>query len=713
MRIRLFYILLWISIFGKAQTVESFSYEELDSTVILKDAELFLPVSRNNTFIGLNAIKIKNFPIWLKDSIWKNYKGIYWVKKTVRFDSTCKNKSLTINISVEGACEVFLNRKLIKKIGRIGYNVESQRELISDYFSISQVFEADKDYEILIRGSENEPAINHENEMMLLDIKVSICQTDNFHLLKGEIEENAIGISSFLFSFYITLFILHFTIFFLNRYEVSNLYYSIILFFAAYISFSRLFSHYSDNYFLISTMEQISMPAAVTLFHFLPFMFRAIFKIANPKWYFVTYLVLFITFYVGFNDMPIANFFSLLVIFFGITESLRIIIIALKHKKEGAKAIALGILALVIIMLLTLILIINKQNTFNVADPVIGMIMLLIVFLALTGVPLSLTFYLAHSISRTNKFLSKKLIQVEELSKQTIEQEKEKQQILAEQNITLDKQVKERTSEIQEQKKIIEEKNKDIIDSINYAKQIQTSILPEGEIIKSIFPNSFIFYSPKDIVSGDFYYITEIKGNKIVVTADCTGHGVPGALMSMVGSNIINKLTHENEIFNPKDLIENLHKELRHSLKQDLPGSINRDGMDLAAITITKDKILYSGANRPLIYFDQKGELNEIKPDKTPVGGSHIEKIELTEHQLAIKDVKQLFLFSDGFADQFGGPDNEHGGKKIMVSRFKKWLVEISTYKSEEQEAFLVKKFTEWKGKNEQVDDVMVIGIKP
>ena len=214
-------------------------------------------------------------------------------------------------------------------------------------------------------------------------------------------------------------------------------------------------------------------------------------------------------------------------------------------------------------------------------------------------------------------------------------------------------------------------------------------------------------------MSGDFYYVTEIKGSKIIVAADCTGHGVPGALMSMVGSNIINKLTHENGITNPKDLVENLHKELRHSLKQDQPGSLNRDGMDLAAITIGKKEILYSGANRSLIWFDQKNELHEIKPDKTPVGGSHIDKIELTEHHLNIKEIKQLFLYSDGFADQFGGPDLKHGGKKIMVSRFKQWLSEIVDLDSTAQENILSEKFQDWKGKNEQVDDVMVIGIKP
>ncbi|MBA3665310.1 MAG: SpoIIE family protein phosphatase, partial [Bacteroidetes bacterium] len=268
--------------------------------------------------------------------------------------------------------------------------------------------------------------------------------------------------------------------------------------------------------------------------------------------------------------------------------------------------------------------------------------------------------------------------------------------------------VTERTYEIREQKKIIEEKNKDIIDSINYARRIQAAMLPEESFFKSVFESSFILYQPRDIVSGDFYYAAELNGKKLLIAADCTGHGVPGALMSMVGSNIINKLTHENSIVDPKTVLESLHTQLRQALKQDQKGSANRDGMDVSAVLITANEIIYAGANRPLIYFDELGQLTEIKATKTPIGGSHIEKVNIEQHAIAKNKVKQLFLFSDGFADQFGGPD----GKKLMVSKFKLWLSQIAPLPVEEQHHFLLTEFTKWKKDTEQVDDVMVIGVK-
>jgi serine phosphatase RsbU (regulator of sigma subunit) len=306
-------------------------------------------------------------------------------------------------------------------------------------------------------------------------------------------------------------------------------------------------------------------------------------------------------------------------------------------------------------------------------------------------------------------------LEVEDLSKQTIEQEKEKQKILLNQKKLLEEQVLERTFEITEQKKIIEEKNKDIIDSINYAKRIQTAILPELNFFKSVFNDLFIIYQPRDIVSGDFYYVTEINNLKILFIADCTGHGVPGALMSMVGSNLIHKIIHENKIFEPKDILQVLHVELRQALKQDQNESQNRDGMDAAIVVLKDDKLIYAGANRSMLYFNKVNELCEVKPTKTPIGGSHILTIEIVQTSLNKNDIKEFYLFSDGFADQFGGlnsEDKNSSGKKLMISRFKNWLSETLNYTLEDKETFLTTEFKKWKGNLEQVDDVCVICIR-
>ena len=430
MRFAFAQLFLLFALFSKGQHLENLNFEKLDSGFVFKGTDLYLPATKLGIYNEKEFVKTDTFPIWLSESEQKKFHGVYWLKNIFRVDSSCKNKSLTLNFKIDGACEIYLNRKLVKKIGLVGYNEVSQVELSSDYFNYTHVFEPDKNYEILIRGSENEPAIDHEKNRMLLDMVVSIFRTEQYHEIKDNEENTVIGISGFLFGFYFILFVIHFSIYYLNRYEKSNLYYSIILFFASYIVLSRLVTHYSNNYFLINTMEQLSAPVAVTLFHFMPFMFRAIFRFDRPKWYAISYLVLFVTYYLGFNEKPFANQLSISIIFFGTIESSRVIILALKQKKEGAKAIAFGILGLAIIMAISLVFIILGKSSVKVVHPIFGFMILILMLFSLTGVPLSLTFYLANSISRTNKFLSKKLIEVEDLSKKSLEQEKEKQEIL-------------------------------------------------------------------------------------------------------------------------------------------------------------------------------------------------------------------------------------------------------------------------------------------
>lgn len=232
-------------------------------------------------------------------------------------------------------------------------------------------------------------------------------------------------------------------------------------------------------------------------------------------------------------------------------ESIVQIVIAIRKKKKGYKVIGLGMtlfvsMILIIVIIFTYALIV--ESTINLGASWIGNAVLVFSVLAFVSMPVTMSVHLAQDFALTNITLEKKLLEVEQLSVKTIEQEKEKQKILATHNEMLEVQVRERTAEIVEQKKQIEEKNKDITDSINYAKKIQAAILPQQELKKNIFPNSFVLFKPKDIVSGDFYWYTEKNGVKIIAAADCTGHGVPGALMSMVGNNILNQIVNENGI---------------------------------------------------------------------------------------------------------------------------------------------------------------------
>ncbi|HXC06026.1 MAG TPA: two-component regulator propeller domain-containing protein [Bacteroidia bacterium] len=293
--------------------------------------------------------------------------------------------------------------------------------------------------------------------------------------------------------------------------------------------------------------------------------------------------------------------------------------------------------------------------------------------------------------------------------------------------VMLETQVRERTSELREekekvevinkeisaQKSIIETKNRDITDSIRYAKHIQEAILPQLETISQEFPQSFILYMPKDIVSGDFYWFAKRKNKKFLATADCTGHGVPGAFMSIIGNTILNEIVAEKEILEPGAILNELHAGIKNALKQSNADGERRDGMDIALCAIEEGTNIleYAGANRPLWIFrgGNPDNMEVVKPDKFPIGGLETEeKRRFTNIRLELGKGDMLYLSSDGYADQFGGK----AGKKMMVKNFQKLLTEILHLPLSEQKEILRNHFINWKGDQEQVDDVLVIGFR-
>jgi serine phosphatase RsbU (regulator of sigma subunit) len=259
-----------------------------------------------------------------------------------------------------------------------------------------------------------------------------------------------------------------------------------------------------------------------------------------------------------------------------------------------------------------------------------------------------------------------------------------------------------------ESEELIREKNKDITDSINYARKIQQAILPSEDLLLKTYPDSFVLYKPKDIISGDFYWYHPTEKHLLFACADCTGHGVPGALMSMIGSNIIGHIIHEKEIIAPEDALLELDKRIRKSLKQDEEPE-SRDGMDISFCSLEHKKMLlrYAGANRPLAII-RNGELIEHAPSKFPIGGQFNADKQFAGNSIQLKKNDRIYLFTDGITDQFGGPL----GKKLMKKRFYSFLVEISQMSMQEQKEKIFAFFSGWKGELEQVDDVLVMGIR-
>ena len=282
---------------------------------------------------------------------------------------------------------------------------------------------------------------------------------------------------------------------------------------------------------------------------------------------------------------------------------------------------------------------------------------------------------------------------------------KREKQVLEEKVEVRTSQLQEEKQNVESQKTLVEHKNKEITDSINYAERLQRAILPPVKELKEIWPESFLIYTPKDIVAGDFYWMQHFGDFTLIAAADCTGHGVPGALVSVVCSNALNRTVNEFGIKLPGPILDKVRELVLETFAKS--ESEVKDGMDisLASVNTKTGEVLWAGANNPLWYI-QSGEFKEIKPDKQPIGKSsspfpfHTQTIQLLAGD-------KLYLFTDGLPDQFGGPR----GKKFMYKQFKELLAQTASLSMEEQSLKLKTSFDQWKGTIEQVDDVCVIGV--
>ncbi len=293
---------------------------------------------------------------------------------------------------------------------------------------------------------------------------------------------------------------------------------------------------------------------------------------------------------------------------------------------------------------------------------------------------------------------------------------KQRERKLKERQQYLETEVAKRTEELKKEKEVVEQqnieitkKNENIMESISYAKRIQEAILPPMDLIQKALPESFILYKPKDIVSGDFYWLHETSDKIIFAAVDCTGHGVPGAFMSIIGNNLLDKVVKEQGITKPSEILTQLSLHIIKTLRQDESKEV-KDGMDIAICAIHKNsnKLEFSGAYNPL-YLVRNGELIELKSDKIPIGKGHQNSnVQFMNQEYELKSSDMLYIFSDGYADQKGGPQQ----KKFYYPPFRQLLVDIHTLPMQKQREMLDKKITEWKGELEQYDDMLIFGVK-
>ena len=315
----------------------------------------------------------------------------------------------------------------------------------------------------------------------------------------------------------------------------------------------------------------------------------------------------------------------------------------------------------------------------------------------------------------------------------SLKQKKQANALLSNQNKEIARKnevIEEKNRDLQDAFGKIDKQNRDITSSLNYAQRIQQALMPTEENLRRVFPDSFILLRPRDIVSGDFYWFTGFASARIhkekniesflklhniaadeigflLTAVDCTGHGVPGAFMSMIGFNLLENITRSGKIL-PNEMLNHLHQYIRYLLKQQ--NSDNQDGMDMALCNIKDDgrKVLFSGAKNPMIYI-ANGKLTHLKGDSVPIGGIQLEeRREFTLHTINIEQPTAIYIYTDGFPDQFGGAE----GKKFSTQRLKNLLLEIHEKPMNEQKAILNRTMDEWMGKRRQIDDMLIIGFR-
>lgn len=648
------------------------------------------------------------------------FNGIAWFRIPFSIDSSMINKVMAIYLHHYGASEIYLDGNLIISFGKVSADKENEKSFIPDVpvvFSLGDTLK----HILAIRYSNQYFQDNKEKYAEeIAGIRFSYLDHPYEYIVERFRGEEVWFTFILLFGFFLTLSLVHFLLYVFYRKQKQNLYYSIFVFTFSIItitpyilSHSHLASAYLKLQFYYIVPTLFFLPSIVGCLHslFRPSYAKKIF-IIEIILVAVALLSMFVTSLLDYNGIIL-----IILVLFTSVESIRSVLAGIIHKKPGAKIIGTGVL-IFFLFIIIFIIIASITANFNLS---IGnsssLFYISIIILSVISIPLSMSIYLARDFALTNKNLQSKLEEVESLSAKTITQEKEKQQILSSQKETLEIQVKERTAEVIKQKEIIEEKNKDITDSINYAKRIQQAKLPKKEEIYSSLPQSFVFFKPKDIVSGDFYFFHKAKNNVFIAAADCTGHGVPGAFMSMIGSEKLEDAV--SRTADTSEILTLLNKGIKTALKQSESDESTRDGMDIAICSIdTENRVVkYAGANRPLwvirngsasLTTGSQTIVEEIKPTKAAIGGLTKENQNFETHELKLQQGDTFYICTDGYADQFSGGN----GKKLMTKKLKEILLNIQHQTMQEQEQYLDSFIKKWKMEAEQVDDILVIGVR-
>jgi serine phosphatase RsbU (regulator of sigma subunit) len=626
-----------------------------------------------------------------------SFPGIGWFRIQLEVAPSLYGQNLAMDVKQDGASEIFLNGRLVKTLGKISSNPLEEITYTPSGIPILLQFDSLPVQVLAVRYS-HQNAIANFKKYRSSDHGFSMTIEDNYEKnLNTSLEQIKVIIFIFIIltGFFFALSFVHFIFFLFNRRKYNSLFYSVfvlcfgILCWIGYIiaiSNDPLWKDAAEYYIFFPTALLFPSVAAMLYFSFYN----------ERKNGFLIHAALTMITVLAYYLHELAGIILLLFsLFFALADSLRITVLAIKNKKQGAWIVGSGAMFFILFFAgLVFSGLINGNIEINDSSAA-GTVLIIMLLFSLISIPVAMSIYLSQDFALTNKRL--------------IEEEKEKQQLIAEQKEQLEIKVTEQTAEIRAQKEELQLKNEEVFSSIRYARRIQKSFLPPNNAVKNVLSDAFVLYKPKDIVSGDFYW-TAIEGdNFLYATADCTGHGVPGAFMSLIGTSFLNKIVLERKVTRPDLILNELRENIIGALNPEGIEEEAKDGMDitLCSLNLKTLELEFASAFNGL-YLVRNNELQDIKGDKFPVGKYDSDNKPFNLHKIQLQKNDNIYTFSDGYADQFGGSE----GKKLKTLNFKKLLMSIQDKTMDQQSLILNNHFEEWKGSLEQVDDVCVIGVR-
>jgi len=399
------------------------------------------------------------------------------------------------------------------------------------------------------------------------------------------------------------------------------------------------------------------------------------------------------------------TYFQLFLVVSGL-YAIYVLVLAIVHKRKGAVVLLCGFLVFFSSAINDILYQVGLFNSMNLVSE--GLFVFILSQAFLLSSRFSSAFTKNEELKEELTYINKNLENLVDERTHELRNQNEELIVLNEEITAQRDEIEEHHNEITKQKEVIENKNKKITDSIHYAKRIQNALLPSPENINELLPDSFIYYQPRDIVSGDFYYIKKIRNKLYIAVADCTGHGVPGAFMSLLGVALLNDIVDSRGIAEPDQILEALRKQIKYLLHQSASHRGPDDGMELAfcVVDMAKQELTYAGAGSPL-FIIRNGEALEVKPDRMPVGVYPKER-PFTVHSVKLEKDDSLYLFTDGYLDQMGGPQR----KKFKRNKFKELLLMVAHKSMSEQRQIIADTMRDWMGDLHQTDDILVLGAK-